>query len=223
MKLIAIGGGGFTAETDRLLDDLVLSAAKGAATRFGFINTASDHDPVRAERFERLIAPRVSAAQVLSPLADAAELAEWLKPLDILYVGGGDTERLKTVWTERQYWPVFETAIARGLWVAGVSAGAVIWFEAALVRNHARRLELFQGAGLVAGSVCVHFSSESERAMPFSEAINAGSIPPGLAIDDGVAVVMDDDAPPYAVTARPGHSAYRVSRSGLIPLKSVEG
>lgn len=223
MKLIAIGGGGFTAETDGRLDDLVLSLTKGAATHCGFINTASDHDPGRIERFERLMAPRVAKAHVLPHSADASELAEWIEQLDLIYVGGGDTERLKTVWTERQYWPIFEAAINRGLWIAGVSAGAVIWFEAALVRNYARRLELFQGAGLVPGSVCVHFSSEAERAMTFSEAINAGAIPPGLAIDDGVAVVMDSHAAPYTVTARQGHRAYRVSRSGLIPLKSVDG
>ena len=52
MRLIAIGGGGFTNANDPGLDDFVLSWAKGNQTRFGFITTASDHDPIKIYRLK---------------------------------------------------------------------------------------------------------------------------------------------------------------------------
>ena len=223
MKLIAIGGGGFTAESDPLLDDLVLDHAKGPETRFGFITTASDHDAIRLERFERLMVPRVRTAEHLAPSADAAALAQWLTRLDLLYIGGGDTERLQTVWSERGYWPVLKTAIEKGLCIAGVSAGAVIWFEAALVRDRLQQLQFIKGVGLIEGSVCVHFSSEADRAAPFCQAVKAQKIPEGIAIDDGVAVIVQPGAPLCTISARSGHQAYRVYASGLLPLTRVNG
>ena len=223
MKLIAIGGGGFTSETDPLLDDFVLSRAKGPETRFGFITTASDHDPVRIERFMRLIKPRVKSARHLSPLAGSDTLATWLEDIDLLYVAGGDTEHLQSVWTERNYWPVIQTAIAQGLWIAGVSAGAVIWFEAALIRNQKKLLHIINGLGLVEGSLCVHFSSEPDRQEPFSRAIESKKIPQGIAIDDGVAVVFRPGQRPLYKSARPGNRAYHIYKSGAVPLSEVKG
>ena len=223
MKLIAIGGGGFANGTDPVLDDFVLSLAKGRETRIGFVNTASDHDPVRIERFNGLMAPKVNSALHLSPSADSGSLATWLAHIDFLYIGGGDTARLQTVWTERNYWPAIQAAVARGLTVAGVSAGAVIWFEAALVRNRHKALELIKGAGLVGGSICVHYSSEPDRKEPFANAIQTKKIPDGIAIDDGVAVVFEQGQTPCYMSARPENRAYYIHQSGAVPLNKVKG
>lgn len=223
MKLIAIGGGGFTAETDAYLDDFVLTLAKGNDTRLGFLGTASHHDPNRLERLYRLMAPKTKSASHLSPCADQYALSIWLQEIDLLYIGGGDTEHLQSVWTDRNYWPVLQSAIARGLWIAGVSAGAVIWFEAALVRNRQKHLQHINGIGFMSGSVCVHFSSEPDRQTTYADAIQSAIIPEGIAIDDGVAVVFEPNKKPYYTTARERHHAYYCCRSGFSPLNRVNG
>ena len=223
MKLIAIGGGGFTAETDAYLDDFVLTLAKGNDTRLGFLGTASHHDPNRLERLYRLMAPKTKSASHLSPCADQYALSIWLQEIDLLYIGGGDTEHLQAVWTARNYWPVLQSAIAQDLWVAGVSAGAVIWFEAALVRNQQKQLQHINGAGYISGSVCVHFSSEPDRQTAYVNAIQRAIIPAGIAIDDGVAVVFEPDKKPYYATARDRHQAHYCDRSGLSPFNKVNG
>jgi dipeptidase E len=223
MKLIALGGGGFTSDTDPYLDDFVLDLTRGNETRLGFITTASRNDPQRIERFERLMAPKVRSAQHLSAFADQHDLSNWLMTIDLLYIGGGDTEHLQSVWTERNYWPVLEDAISRGLWIAGVSAGAVIWFEAALVRNSQKMLSFIKGVGFIQGSICVHFSSEPDRKNAFLDAIQAATIPEGIAIDDGVAVVFQPDHIPYYQTARAGHQANYFYKTGIVPVRKVKG
>jgi peptidase E len=223
MRLIAIGGGGFTNANDPGLDDFVLSRAKGNQTRFGFITTASDHDPIKIDRLNGIIAPQVKSATHLSPESDSGALATWIQDIDLLYIGGGDTERLQSVWTERNYWAVIQAEIMRGLYVVGVSAGAVVWFEAALIRNQQKFLKFINGAGLLKGSVCVHYSSEPDRKEPFSKAVLEQQIPQGIAIEDGVAVVFETGKVPYYKSSRTGHRAYYVLQSGTFPFNNVNG
>ena len=223
MKLIAIGGGGFTADTDRYLDDFTLSLARGSQTRLGFITTASNHDAQRIERFNRLMVPKVKLGLHLSPSASCSELLTWLEGIDLLYIGGGDTNLLQSIWSQRNYWPVLQSAISRGLWIAGVSAGAVVWFEAALIRNSHKSLQIISGQGLIAGSVCAHFSSEPDREVPYIKAIQADDIPSGIAIDDGVAVVFEPGKIPYYVTARAKNYARYVSKTGTSSLNKMYG
>ena len=51
MKIIAIGGGGFTHGSEPNLDDFCLSETKCDRPRMAFIGTASDDDPLKIERF----------------------------------------------------------------------------------------------------------------------------------------------------------------------------
>ena len=68
------------------------------------------------------------------------------------------------------------------------------------------------GIGLLAGSCCPHYSSEPQRQAAFAACIARGDLPDGIAIDDGVAVLVDGTGRMSAFSTRPRATARRVWR-----------
>ena len=220
-KIIAIGGGGFTSGTSPGLDDFLVSQIDGAVRRIGFVGTAGDDDPTRLRCFHELIAPRVAYASIYpgEPGSDAAR--RWIAKHDMIYVGGGDTARMLERWSALGFDVALAEAHRNGTILAGVSAGAACWFERALVRGDFGAMEPINGLGLLKGSMCAHFNVDADRRPAFLKGIGSGLLPSGLGIDDGVAVVFCDDAPPAAWSAEPGRWAYGVSTDPEGELSSV--
>jgi hypothetical protein len=67
---------------------------------------------------------------------------------------------------------------------------------------------------MLAGSFCPHYNTEAERRPLYRGLVADGTLPPGLACDDGAAVHYVDDSPAELISDRPGATAYRVSRDG---------
>jgi peptidase E len=220
MTIVSLGGGGFTQETDPELDDLVLSLCPKQSPRLGFIGTASNDDPLKIKRFYA----RFSATGITLSHWDAGlnmsggEVRDWVLAQDIIYVGGGDTKRLLDVWRACGMDEHLASAVRQGTVLAGVSAGGVCWFEAALSDSGGAGLAPLAGLALIPGSCCPHYSSEPARAPAFSAAIGRGGLPAGIAIDDGVAVISSSGKETLAVSARVGRWAYTV-KSGINGVK----
>ncbi len=219
--VIAIGGNGFTSATSPGLDDLVLGSIPGGVRRIGYVGTAGGNDALRTGHFHALVAPRVERATILDLDATAAEAARWAAGLDAIYVGGGDTARMLASWRAAGLDEVFASAGRDGVVLAGVSAGAVCWFERALVLNAEGAFEPLACLGLLPGSVCAHYDTDAERRKRFSAAIAGGSFPAGIGIEDGVAAVCARGAPPRAFSAEAGRRAYAVASDGAGGVASV--
>lgn len=220
-KIIAIGGGGFTSAKHPELDDFLLSQLDGTGKRIGDVGTASEDDPVRLRYFHELIAPRVPHASVLPSNTGADDARQWASRHDMIYVGGGDTARMLTRWRQTGFDAALAEAHRNGTVLAGVSAGAVCWFEHALVRGASGAMEPISGLGLLKGSMCAHFNVDADRRPAFHERIVSGVLPSGFGIDDGVAVVFRHGVPPAAWSAVPGCWAYGVSTDPEGSLLSV--
>ncbi|MEI6760085.1 MAG: peptidase E [Betaproteobacteria bacterium] len=211
-KVIAVGGGGFTHAVDPSLEDFIVAASGCSRPRIGFIGTASEDDPVKIRRFYERCAPLADQLTHLPVSSDAVAAAHWSDALDIIYVGGGNTLRLIEHWRHTGLDEVFKAAARRGVLMAGVSAGANVWFDHALSDSGGLGLRPVKGIGLIAGSCCPHYDSEPQRQPAFEAAIAAMTLPDGVAVDDGVAVLIDGSGQMTAYSARPGAGAYRVSR-----------
>lgn len=214
IRLIAIGGGGFTHQTDPAMEDFILAQCGRARPRVGFLGTASDDDPVKISRFHERFATLPDAPSHRGRDCSAGEIARWTGDLDILYVGGGNTLRLIDHWRQSGWDAVLMAAARRGVLMAGVSAGASAWFAQALSDAGGHGLRPVQGIGMVAGSCCPHYSTEPQRQPAFAAAVASGELAAGLAIDDGVAVLIDDNQVRAVFSARPGARAYQLSRVG---------
>ena len=213
MKIIAIGGGGFTHDTDPNLDDFCLSETKCDRPRLAFIGTASGDDPLKIERF-RIRFAEVALSLVHLPMTlPAAQLARNLEQVDLVYVGGGDTEKMVAAW-RRDGWDVaLRKACQSGVILAGVSAGAVCWFDTFLFSSGKRTMRPLPGLGLIPMGACPHYSSETDRRASLHAAVTAETMPTSVAIDDGVAILFENGNPTRICIAREGAGAYMVCRS----------
>lgn len=213
MKIIAIGGGGFTHDTFPELDDFCLKQTGLSCPRLAYIGTASHDDPSKIARFRSRFA-NVSSARIHLPMSlSAAELARHLNGVDLVYVGGGNTEEMLDTWRSNAWDRVLGDACRSGVTLAGVSAGAVCWFDAFLFRSEQGPMRPLAGLGLIPLGACPHYSTEKERHAALHKAVAEGAIPTTLAIDDGAAVAFENARPSAMCSATPGAGACYVSRT----------
>ncbi len=211
-RVIAIGGGGFTHEADSAMEDFILAQVAHPHPRIGFIGTASQDDPVKIARFHQRFAGICALSTHLPMAAGADEAQGWVAALDIVYVGGGNTLQLVAHWRRHGIDQVMIAAARHGVLMAGVSAGANVWFEHALSDSGGNGLLPTRGIGLLAGSCCPHYSSEPQRQPALRACIAQGELPEGIAIDDGVAVLIDGVGNRLAHSSREGAGACLVRR-----------
>jgi peptidase E len=212
--IIAIGGGGFANGADPALEDFMLSRCEVARPRIGFIGAASDDSQDKITRFYDRFAGQAGGLSHLPKDAALGVAREWLAGQDMIYVGGGNTAELLQQWRASGVDTVLCDAGRRGVVLAGVSAGAICWFESGLSDSGGGGLAPLSGLGLIKASCCPHYSSEAERRIAFPARIRGRDLPDGFAIDDGVAVVFAGGERPHAFSARPGCWAYEVIRTG---------
>ena len=104
---------------------------------------------------------------------------------------------------------ILREAWQAGIVLAGLSAGAMCWFEAGITKGMARPRPV-AGLGFLPGSASVHYDGEPDRRPAYLEAVAAGALPAGYGIDDGVGLLFRGTRLAEVVAARPGLRAYRV-------------
>jgi dipeptidase E len=101
-----------------------------------------------------------------------------------------------------------------GVVLAGVSAGAICWFEAGVTDSSAGRLSPLACLGLLPGTCCPHYDGEQERRPTLHALIAQRAVPAALALDDGVAAHFVGSERSRVVTSRPNARAYEVHVDG---------
>ena len=85
------------------------------------------------------------------------------------------------------------------------------WFEAGLTDSFwGAGYQPLQCLGLLPGGCGVHYHSDGERKPRLMAAIEAGAIPPSVAIDDFAAVLYENETAVHTVSWAPGASAYDI-------------
>lgn len=218
-QIIALGGGGFSMEASPLLDDYILASSGAARPRVCFVPTASGDAEGYVARFYRAFAPRPCEPSHLELFRrDGASPADLLLSQDVIYVGGGNTANMLALWRLHGVDQALARAWEQGTVLAGVSAGAVCWFEGGTTDSFGPELAALGDAlGLVPGSMCPHYDGEAARRPRYHELIRSGRLPPGHAADDGVALHFIDRELHRAVSSRSGAKGYALeARAGEI-------
>ena len=99
----------------------------------------------------------------------------------------------------------------RGIVLAGISAGAMCWFQGGITRSSGTP-EPLAGLGLLQGSLTVHADGEPERLPVWLQAVRDGALPGGWAVDDGVGLLFAGTSLQRIVSSRPGAGAQRVDQ-----------
>jgi dipeptidase E len=212
-RIFAMGGGGFTMEpTNPLLDDYVLSLARAPRPRILFLPTAAGDTTGQINAFYARFAGRGCIPEHLSlfRLAEVARpLAEIIGEQDIVYAGGGSMRNLLAIWRAHELDTMLLEAWRRGTVLAGLSAGAMCWFQGGVTRSSGPPAPL-AGLGLLNGSLTVHADGEPERLPVWLAAVRCGTLPGGWALDDGVGLLFAGEQLERVVSSRPGAGAQRV-------------
>ena len=211
--ILAMGGGGFTMEPDNpVLDDFVLELTGVREPRILFLPTASGDPAAQITAFQDRFGDRPCAPSHLSLFrlhGMRRTLRDVVLEQDAIYIGGGSMRNLLAIWRAHGLDALLVEAWERGVVLAGLSAGAMCWFEGGITRSSGPP-ETIAGLGLLRGSLSVHADGEPERLPAFLEAVRVGALPGGWAVDDGVGLLFADGAFVRAVASRPGAGAVRV-------------
>ena len=240
--IVALGGGGFSmSETGNsaIDDELLLMArrrtsadrgrstsadvsGRGAASglpRVCFVPTASGDSRDYIERFEAAFDGRAQT-HVLSLFGQRPwdyQDPAMLLDMDLIYVGGGSTANLLSLWRRHGVDDLMRKAAAGGTILAGISAGANCWFDASSTDSFGPLAPLSDGLGFLRGSSCPHFHGEPGREESFLGWITDGSLPaPGIAIDDHAAVVYVDGVATSVMVESADVAAYVVDAGGSL-------
>jgi dipeptidase E len=208
--IVAMGGGGFSTEPENpLLDDYILGLARRQHPRVCFIPTASGDSEGYIERFHGAFSGRAEASELALFRLDGRDLRTFVLNQDVIYVGGGSTVNLLALWRIHGLDLLLKEANQAGVVLAGISAGALCWFEGGVTDSYGPLRPLHDGLGLLRGSFCPHFDTEPERPAAFHAAVGQG-LPAGLAASDGAAAHFSDGVLRAAVTSHPQATLRRV-------------
>ena len=212
-----MGGGGFTMhERSPALDRLVLDLSGKPVPRICFLPTASGDPREQATRFHERFSSWPCEPSILSLFhlgRDRLDPREHLLSQDVIYVGGGSMRNMLAVWREHGVDQIMRAAWERGIVLAGLSAGAMCWFEGGVTISGGFAAPV-AGLGLLPGSLSVHLDSEPERLPTYLSAVGDGRLPAGWAAEDSAALLFVGTELERCVTARLGARVLAVRADG---------
>jgi len=218
-RVLAMGGGGFTMpdhDQSDALDRLVLSLTGKEIPKVCFLPTASGDPRDQVTRFHERFGDWPCEPSVLSLFhlgRDRIDPVAHILDQDALYIGGGSMRNMLAIWREHGIDDAMRTAWERGVVLAGLSAGAMCWFEGGVSMSGGMP-EVVHGIGLLPGSLSVHLDGESERLPVYEQAVGHGQLPAGYAADDGAAVVFHGTQLAECVGSRSDARVVRVTADG---------
>jgi dipeptidase E len=211
--IVAMGGGGFSFGRDwEGLDDYVLGLVDAPIPRVCFLPTATGDSDEYIVRFYDSFERRNCAASHLKLFTrTVTDLREYLLDKHVIYVGGGNTANLLAVWRLHGVDAILRDAWATGVVMCGESAGGLCWFEGGTTDSFGLDLAaLHDGLGLLSGSFSPHYDGEPKRRPAYHRFVADGSLPDGLAADNGVGLHFVGTELAEAVATRAGQGAFRV-------------
>lgn len=129
---------------------------------------------------------------------------------DAIFVSGGNTLNMLAIWKAQGIDRILRTAWERGIVLAGESAGSICWFEQGSTDSRPGSITAMDCLGFLKGSNCPHYDAEKERRPIYHRMVASGEIAPGIAIDEGVALLYEDMRLARIVSARQSAWAWSV-------------
>jgi peptidase E len=215
-QVIAMGGGGFSMEPENLLlDEYILTQVGKSIPQVCFLPTASSENADYIVRFYKAftsLAAKPNHFSFFTP--DTSDIEDFFLSQDVIYVGGGNTKTMLAIWRE---WQVDETllkAYQQGVILAGLSAGAICWFEQGLTDSIPSSLTALPCLGFLPGSCAPHYDGEENRRPSYHQLIRDGAVMPGYGIEDSAAIHFIDKEVVRVVSSVEGKQAYYVEETG---------
>ena len=195
-KIVAIGGGSMVEGATAAIDaEIIKFSGKKTPTAL-FIPTASGDNLDYCKNFRRVYSEkfgcRTDSLLLLKGKPPVKTIREKIFNADIIYVGGGNTLMMMRRWRLLGVDKLLIQTCQQGKVMAGVSAGAICWFQFGHSDSefyyHPENWDWIRvrGLGILPFTACPHYLKE-HRDKHFQNMIkNKGGI--GLALDDCSAI-----------------------------------
>lgn len=211
--IVAIGGAGFTAEPENLaISRYILKLTGKKRPTVCFVPTASAEPAEIITKFYDTHTRLGATPSVLRFFQRTPDLRETLLDKDVIFVGGGNTKSMLAVWREWGMDEVLREAWKRGIVLAGVSAGAICWFEQGVTDSWAGHLAPLDCLGFLKDTCCPHYDSEADRRPSVHDFVARDLVRPVLALNDGTAAHFTGRSLHRIVTWRPTGRGYQVRK-----------
>lgn len=211
-QIIAMGGGGFSMEPDNLaLDRYVIAQTGKTRPSVCFLSQASGEAQLYIINFYKAFNQldcRASHLSLFNP--HTADLEGYLMAQDIIYVGGGNTKSMLALWREWGLDVILRKAGDNGTLLAGISAGAICWFEECTTDSIPGDLTVLKAMGYLSGSCTPHYDGEAQRRPTVARVIGSGAMMAGYAFDDSAAGHFVDGKLKTCVSSKPNAKGYYV-------------
>jgi dipeptidase E len=212
-QIIAMGGGGFLMEPwNPLLDRYILKQSGKKNPKVCFIGTAGGDSQNQIDRFYANLGKQNCTLTHLSLFrGETPEIEKFILAQDVLYVGGGNTRNLLTLWKDWGLDQAIRKAYENGIILSGVSAGSICWFEQGVTDSIPGKLSSLNCLGWLKDSNCPHYDGEVERRPSYHRLLKANEIRPGIATDDGCAIHYINEERRHVISSHPEKNAYSLS------------
>lgn len=212
-KIIAIGGGEigknkvmpngtfktFPIQTMEI-DMALVQMANKPQPKVLFLPTASQDNPSYIQLFYQYYGDKlgclVDDLQLISQIYSDDEIRTKIENSDIIYVGGGDTRLMLEIWRKYHLDIYLKKAYEKGTILAGLSAGAVCWFEYYANTDYMEAenlpLGLLKGLGLISGFAMPHLDILSSSLKQDIISLLKQKNLSGFGIDECAALVFED-------------------------------
>ena len=176
-RLILIGGGELKERQTLPIDEYIASEAKkiaGERRAMGLFLPTASHDCMPYYNtfhkvYTGLFDIKTDVALTVGRETDPEKMRAKFERADFLYVGGGDTVFMLKSWHESGLLSYIREAYERGVLIAGLSAGAICWFEEMYSDSVIEgEYALFPGLGWIKGKISPHYN---ERMLDFDEIV----------------------------------------------------
>lgn len=176
-RVICIGGGEIKNRETLAIDEYIAAEAKKAAGERRacglFIPTASHDCMPYYNTFHKVYTGifdiKTDVALTVGREFDREKMAAKFARADFIYVGGGNTVYMLEQWKETGLTELIRAAFERGVLIAGLSAGAICWFEDMYSDSVVgREYAMYSGLGWIKGKISPHYN---ERTLDFDETV----------------------------------------------------
>lgn len=214
-QIIAIGGGGFGGSQKNLaMERYLIQQTKKTSPKVCFLPQASSEAQEYIVRFYEAFTSLGALPSWISLFGRVEDgWKEKLLEQDLIFVGGGNTRSMLALWREWGMDQVLLEAYKRGIVLAGVSAGAICWFEQGIT-DSVWPLGTLTGLKILKGSCCPHYDTEPERRPAYLSKVKNGEVIPGIALEDNTAAHFVDGQLKSIVASVADKKAFSVSNRG---------
>ncbi|MBO5327988.1 MAG: Type 1 glutamine amidotransferase-like domain-containing protein [Clostridia bacterium] len=197
--IIAIGGGDLKERQTLKIDEYVAALAKERAGENRacalFIPTASHDYMPYYNTFHKVYTGvfniKTDVALTVFKETDYEKLKGKFLKADVIYVGGGDTVFMLEHWQNSGMLPLILDAYERGVIIAGLSAGAICWFERMFTDTsktlNGEVYSLYNALGVIKGVATPHYNS---RGAAFDNEVVEKNMQKAFAMEDLSAIVI---------------------------------